>query len=339
MKAARWVTLGCVLLVTAAAAAGYGWYRWSETGKGWRYEDKLASYCGGLIPYAESAVFTGLNTEVGLSRDDEYGYGEDRYRSCQVADMTVTVGLIREDAVASDTGPDIFDALDAGPSDRTPVALGGGWRGYTDMRDTAVVLPCAHRDAGREASLVVSIQGDDSHDNPEEARAMAELATGIARKAARSSSCEAGFGGRIPKVHAPGGMSAPESASGTCAGIRFPESQWIDWIKESKPSGSAPLEGCLLGESKARDEVLYGLEAAFGPYAQRLRAPSGARSGLGHSHALATASCPGSTVRAVFTISASVYAAPTKDFLRSALRAFAERSAERHGCTDLTLPG
>ncbi|WP_077801459.1 hypothetical protein [Streptomyces sp. JHA26] len=55
--------------------------------------------------------------------------------------------------------------------------------------------------------------------------------------------------------------------------------------------------------------------------------------------ATATASCPGSTVLAVFGIDATVYAAPPQEFLSSALRTFAERSATRHGCRGLRLPG
>ncbi|QKW06866.1 hypothetical protein HUT18_11155 [Streptomyces sp. NA04227] len=44
-----------------------------------------------------------------------------------------------------------------GNSDHLPVALGGGWQGYTDFSDTGVVLTCA----GRPASLVVSVNADE----------------------------------------------------------------------------------------------------------------------------------------------------------------------------------
>lgn len=337
MKAVRRVGLFCVLPLVLALTAAYVWYRVSDTGRGWRYEDKLATYCGGLIPYDESAVFTGLNAEVSLSRDKEEGYGEDRFRSCRVADLTVSIGLIRADATRSDVVPDMLSTLDSNESDHLPVGLGGGWRGYTDLRTTAVVLPCTNKDA----SLVVSIAGEASHGDGTGSHAVAELATAIARRAADRQSCEASFGGRIPRLSLPQGQPVPAGASGTCEGLRIPESQGVNWVQGSVASDSSPLERCLLGESKAREEVLYSLEASFGPYAQRL-GPTGhdghrPEPGLTHTGATATASCPGSTVPAVFRVHATVYAAPTQEFLRSALRTFAERSAARHGCTGLEL--
>ncbi|CAL9590704.1 hypothetical protein LMJ38_32540 [Streptomyces sp. R1] len=338
MRALRRVGLFGALPLVLALTAAYVWYRGSDTGRGWRYQDKLASYCGGLIPYDESAVFTGLNTDVGLSRDAEHGYGEDRFRSCRVADLTVSVGLVRADAVRSDVSPGMLNVLDSGSSEHPPTALGGGWHGYTDLRDTGVVLPCANKDA----SVVVSVAADASHENGEESRAVAELATAVAREAAGRRSCETTFGGRIPELSLSKGQTAPEAASGTCEGIRIPEAQWVDWIHESEASDSAPLERCLLGETKARDEVLYSLEASFGPYAQRLRSADHdehwPEPGITHGSAQATASCSDGTVPAVFRIRATVYAAPTEQFLRSALRTFAERSAVRHGCTNLELP-
>ncbi|MFD8201554.1 hypothetical protein [Streptomyces sp. NPDC059701] len=343
MTVVRRVGLYCVLPLVLALTAAYIWYRQSDTGRGWRYEDKLASYCGGLIPYDESAVFTGLDTEAGLSRDGEYGYGADRFRSCQVADLTVSVGLIPADAAVSGTRDGMLSMLGGGSPDRLPVALGGGWRGYTDLRNTGVVLPCA----GKDASLVVSVAGDASHENAEEGRAVGRLAAAVAREAAETESCETTFGGAIPELSLPKGKTALLSASGTCAGIRIPDSapdDWIDWIEETEASDGAPLERCLLGETGGRDEVLYSLNASFGPYAQRLRPDAGddedwPQPRLTRDSALATATCPGSTVPAVFSIGATVYAAPTREFLASALHTFAERSAKRHGCTGLRLPG
>ncbi|WP_108990286.1 hypothetical protein [Streptomyces coelicoflavus] len=338
MRVLRKAGLFGVLPLVLALTAAYVWYQVSDTGRGWRYEDKLATYCGGLIPYDESAVFTGLNTEVGLSHDAEHGFGEDRFRSCRVADLAVSVGLIRADATRSDVVADMLSTLDREASDHLPVGLGGGWRGFTDGRTTAVVLPCTNKDA----SLVVNIAGDESHGNGDESRAVGELATAVARKAADQESCEASFGGHIPELSLSNEQYAAAGASGTCEGLEIPETQWVNWVQGSVASDSSPLELCLLGETKARDEILYSMEASFGPYAQRLRPADHDEQwpepGLTHDSATATASCPGSTVPAVFRIHATVYAAPTEQFLRSALRTFAERSAARHGCTDLELP-
>ncbi|MEU3661917.1 hypothetical protein AB0E77_19510 [Streptomyces sp. NPDC032940] len=129
----------------------------------------------------------------------------------------------------------------------------------------------------------------------------------------------AAFGSSLPELPPSKGKTALLSASGTCAGIRLSDSvpddwiDWIDWIEETKASDSAPLEQCLLGETGGRDEVLYSLDAAFGPYAQRLRPEAGGddpdwpQPGITRDSARATASCPGSTVPAVFSIDATVY--------------------------------
>jgi hypothetical protein len=321
---------------------GYIWYQMSDTGKGWRYKEKLATYCDGLIPYDESAVFTGLNTEIGLAHDEHQRFGDGRFYSCRVSDMTMTIGLIADDAVNSRQDEfEMLDTLRSSASDTPPKPLGGGWQGYTDLRNTGVVLPCKNK----PASVVVSIAGDESHENPREARKVGELAAATARNASAHWSCKTKFGGRIPSISGPVTEKYPSSATGTCKGIRITghESLYIDWIKESKASGTTPLEMCAFGEFGANSERLYVLEAAFGPYAQRLRSATdepgamNAHTGLGLDMAWATAACPGSA-RAIFSIYATEYADPRKAFLIKTLRAFAERSAARHGCTDLRLP-
>ncbi|MFJ4280728.1 hypothetical protein [Streptomyces massasporeus] len=331
-----------VLPLALILLGGYSWYQMSDTGKGWRYKEKLATYCDGLIPYDESAVFTGLNTGIGLSHDEHRSFGDGRFNSCRVSDMTMTIGLIADDAVNSrQDGFEMLDTLHSSASENPPKPVGGGWQGYTDLRNTGVVLPCNNK----PASVVVSIAGDESYDSPPEARKVGELATAAARNASAHWSCKTTFGGRIPSISGPTTEKYPSSAKGTCAGIRITgyESLHIDWIKESRTSGTTPLEMCAFGEFGASSERLYVLEAAFGPYAQRLRSATdepgalNANTGLGLDIAWATAACPDSP-RAIFSIYATEYADPRKPFLIRSLRAFAERSAARHGCTDLRLP-
>ncbi|MFF7738653.1 hypothetical protein [Streptomyces sp. NPDC007984] len=321
---------------------GYIWYQTSDTGKGWRYKERLATYCDGLLPYDESAVFTSLNAEIGLAHDEHHGSGESRYNSCRVSDMTMTIGLIADEAVNSRLDKfEMLDTLRSSASDTPPKPLGGGWTGYTDLRNTGVVLPCNNK----PASVVVSIAGDKSHENPRAARKVGELAVAAARNASAHWSCKTKFGGRIPPVSRPATKKYLPSATGTCKGIRITgyESMYIDWLKEGEASDTTPLEVCTFGEFGANPERLYVLEAAFGPYAQRLRSTTdetgsmNASAGLGRNMAWATAACPGSA-RAIFSIYATEYADPRKPFLIKSLHAFAERSAARHGCTDLRLP-
>lgn len=341
MRIVRRVALFAALPLTVVLAVGYGWYQWSDTGKGWRYADKLASYCGGLIPYEESAVFTSLNTDVGLSRDLEEGVGDDRFNSCMVADMMVTVGIVADDAINDRSRFNIFDMMHSGSSDHLPIALGGSWQGYTDFRNTGVMLPCENK----SASLVVSISSDESHENPVEAHAMGELAVATARKAAIQRSCQARFGGRIPEISMPHKRTSLDSIAGTCKGVPLSDSMEVDWVQETRAApGTAPLESCRLGETRASDADLYRLDAWFGPYAQRMRTPSddpngwNGDAGVEDDAAWATASCPGTEARALFSIEATEYAGPTRSILLSSLRAFAERSSAQHECTDLKLP-
>ncbi|WP_329258851.1 hypothetical protein OG223_38185 [Streptomyces sp. NBC_01478] len=158
-------------------------------------------------------------------------------------------------------------------ADILPVALGGGWFGYSDRRNTAVVVSCTDR----PASLVVSTAGGESHDNDTGAHAVAELAAATARKATERRSCEAEFGGRIPAL-----ASAPEHSSSSdtprprqvpAVASACPRTR-ASSAEETKASGSTPLESCVLGGDSYGDGALYHLEAAFGPYAQRLRSPS-----------------------------------------------------------------
>ncbi|MGW2088713.1 hypothetical protein [Streptomyces sp. NPDC001880] len=92
-----------------------------------------------------------------------------------------------------------------------------------------------------------------------------------------------------------------------------------------------------------RDEELSWFGAAFGPYAQRLLTadddPGGydGDAGAGRHGAWASAAC-GTGPRALFAVNDTEYAAPSRVYLRTALRAFAVRAAQRHGCTDLKLP-
>ncbi|MGW6544936.1 hypothetical protein ACWGBH_19070 [Streptomyces massasporeus] len=228
----------------------------SDTGKGWRYKEKLATYCEGLIPYEESAVFTGLNTESGLARDEHQRFSDSRFYSCRVSDMTMTIGLIADDAVNSRQDEfEMLDTLHSSASDTPPKPLDGGWQGYTDLHNTGVVLPCKNR----PASVVVSIAGDESHENPREAREVGELAVATARNASVHWSCKTNFGGRIPSISGPTTEKYPSSAMGTCKGIHITghESLYIDWIKESKASDTTPLEICTFGEFGANSEPVH----------------------------------------------------------------------------------
>ncbi len=68
MPVLRRVGLFGVVPLVVIAVAAFGWYRLSDTGRDWRYRDRLAGFCQGLVPEAESAAFTGHDQSL-LGRD------------------------------------------------------------------------------------------------------------------------------------------------------------------------------------------------------------------------------------------------------------------------------
>ncbi|MEV0780676.1 hypothetical protein ACIBLA_27200 [Streptomyces sp. NPDC050433] len=335
----RWAPY-VALSLALVLAAGYGWYRMSDTGKGWRYEERLETFCHGLIPYEESAGFTGKEGSR-LSRDYRAGGSEGDYDSCTVSGLDLTIGRIPDSTLNGDSSG-VFDQLDEGEGDTPPVPLGGGWRGYTDLDNTAVVLACDNK-----AGAVVVTAYHDSTEDTSRAGGVAELVAATAVKAAADWNCDAKAGGRIPRPAATVEWGSRIDAKGTCGGIPLRDQEWVEWIKDAPASGTAPLERCVLGNLKDGGEPLLDLEAAFGPFAQRLRSDDPdvgtfkRDAGGSEGFYWATARCPGDGPRAAFWVDPAEYVHIDKSadaFAKKALVAFAESRAEQHGCTDLKLP-
>ncbi|MGW6513280.1 hypothetical protein ACWGCP_38250 [Streptomyces niveus] len=121
----RWAPY-VALSLALALAAGYGWYRMSDTGKGWRYEESLKTFCEGLIPYEESAGFTGKDGEL-LTREYRANGYEADYDMCTVAGLDLTIGRIPDSTLNGDSS-DVFDRLDETEGDSPPIPLGRGCR-------------------------------------------------------------------------------------------------------------------------------------------------------------------------------------------------------------------
>ncbi|MFD3919592.1 hypothetical protein [Streptomyces sp. NPDC058595] len=349
MKVIRPWTPYIALVLILAIGAGYGWYRMSDTAKGWRYEESLKSFCEGLIPYEESARYTGLDGSR-LSLDYRAGGSEGDWDSCTVAGFDLTIARVPDATPTSWEKSEAFDRLDEVSGDSPPIPLAGGWRGYTDLDNTAVVLRCENK-AGAVFVTAEDSDVDDLDDrydasDSERARGIAELVAATAVSAAEDWNCDAKAGGRIPRLPAPAERTSPYAPKGTCAGIRLHDQEYVHWIQDAPVSGTAPLERCVLGETKAEAVNLFEFEAAFGPFAQR-RLPEetgpGTVKGAGGAKGSywASAKCPGDGPRALFRVDPTQYVyvdGPVDDFARDALATFAERRAEQHGCTDLTLP-
>ncbi|WP_327358910.1 hypothetical protein [Streptomyces sp. NBC_01304] len=333
--------VGVALGLALVMAVGGGWYQWSDTGKRWRFDDKLATYCDGLIPQAESRPFTGRRTDSGELWEDTNGSEQNRH--CTVGEMSLLVGLVPATGVGSrEGGPNTVAQLNASVPTYPPAPLGGGWRGFTDTVKSAVVLPCTNRNA---SVLVTADDADGDYGDARRARQAAELVAAVAVKAARHWSCSAVGGGRIPLLSAPGLEAATGSASGTCRGVPLRTYNIVSFT-ETQASGASPVEYCLLGEDAM-------LESAYGPYAQRLRrgpdepAIYPGTAGMNNVAVWASAKCREYGSGALFILRRVPLEEPDPGYQMppdertqklALLKGFAERSAKQHGCTGLQLP-
>ncbi|MFE5024611.1 hypothetical protein ACFRAO_15060 [Streptomyces sp. NPDC056656] len=353
-RLALWVGVPLVVVLVA----GWTWYRVSDTGKRWRYEDRLSSYCDGVLPVAETSALTGLSTDS-FRNDLRRGGSHTYYEFCWAADLYVTVsripGGVRDGGLSENDLRWYFpyEGAHALPS-ATP--LGGGWRGYTDVTNTVAALTC--RDGG---SLVVTAQGDGVEDDDsapagrarvgrDRVQRLAELTTATAARAAGRWGC----GAKVPD-----GPPAPPAISsfprqpvapvldGACAGIGTGPDERIDWAWTAKGDRNALEERCVLGTDEdayqgEREGELYRFSASYGPSALEARLRSEHRLDYearhGKSPFRASASCPGDAERARFTV-APYHATPHDEkFATVAFRAFVQHAVERHGCGDLRLP-
>lgn len=347
MRVVRRAGLYVVLPLAVIAVAAFGWYRFSDTARDARYRDKLAGFCQGMIPEAESAVFTGHQTgRLGRQFHNDHADGM-REAGCEVDGLKIDIADIPDDLIDDEShiaARSFFKFL--GPDGQTPpMSLGGGWEGYTDLSHTSAVLPCTNR----HASVLVSAEPGDSPPGDGATRQVARLVTATAVRAARHYGCTAKPGGPIPPVPRPARPRPARNIGGTCAGIpvrQVVDTGEVNWVKQTAVGGTPSIEECVLGDTKASAADVYDFQADYGPYAQRLRTTpddadgfrADADSGISHTEAWATARCPGHTARALFFVTATEDAAPTRSFLKAGLRAFAVRATKRHSCTDLRLP-
>ncbi|NGO45760.1 hypothetical protein [Streptomyces ureilyticus] len=326
--------------VVLATVGGYSWYQLSDTGRRWRYEDKLESYCGGVLPYEETVAFTGLpsDPDTGLPHDVRHGTPERGREFCWIGHLDIFVTAAR---IPTDSS-ELKSALPPEQAKALPTPLGGGWRGFTDGMNTSVVLPCSKGDSTIAVTAVRSNRLAKASEN----RKMAELVTATAAEAADRWGCESRLGTRVPAIALATDFEAPHEAKGTCAGLPLAQNKRIDKVKEAPADGLSPFEVCQLEEKETEDG--YYLEASFGPYAQRERAegwndeviakPAGGGGKDTWEFFWASAECSGDGSRALFQILAKTATTENPSFARAALVAFAKRAAEQRDCTDLQLP-
>ncbi|MCK1822719.1 hypothetical protein MTQ10_24735 [Streptomyces sp. XM83C] len=207
--------------------------------------------------------------------------------------------------------------------------------------------------------MTTKLDGDRTIDAPAARRDSTRIATGTAAKAAKAYGCRTKLGAHpLPWVDLPEKQDeyVPLSgATGTCAGI--PEGPGITTDRETARD-AAPIERCLLG-GDARTDTPWKPEAHFGAYAVQERAAYERWPGYGShipSHApqgafiddagyWASAACPtGGGERALFTVrrtaprTASYPTRAQLAYVKQALRIFAIRVAQAHGCAAPKVP-
>ncbi|MER6999490.1 hypothetical protein [Streptomyces sp. NPDC000410] len=353
----RWTAWIAGVLVLGLLAA-WIWWRESHTAARWRFEDAMEAYCGGLLAYEKSSLFEGMSPRMELPHD--YDLGPDAHY-CLLGGFTGT------EVTVARLGPDQYQFRDVGrrllPPFRgslLPVPLTGGWRGAADGKSVGVLLSCR----GKEdfVSVTVGSYRRQNGSDEEEVRQKqmngwldadlywARFATATAVKAAARWDCKAEEGEVLRTLPPVTGPEETIGANGTCAGLPFTRDKRLDTIHETVASGSALYERCEVEASHYFDDR-YTFSARFGPSAPRKRDQDMSHdirenAGADGNALWASARCPGDTERALFTgyvppEAATVWLPGEKGketFGLPAFREFAERSAKRHGCTDLRLP-
>ncbi|WP_328907796.1 hypothetical protein OG230_35010 [Streptomyces sp. NBC_00234] len=351
----RWTAWIAGLLVLGLLAA-WIWWRESDTAGRWRFEKAMGTFCGGVLAHEKSPLFEGLWPGLELSNDR--ALGPDAY-ACFLGDhrREVTVALLRADAHG---GQDMEELLPPLTGRRLPVPLAGDWRGAADGDSVRVLVGCQGGDDF--VSVTVDSYISTSPSETEEARQeqesgwldgdvyWARFATATAVKAADRWGCEAEEGKPLRTLPPVTGEEQTTGADGTCAGLPFSRDPRLDVVEEATAGGTGLYEICKVGAPHYFD-ARYVFSARFGPYALRARdgdsgRGSSERAGTEDGAMWASARCPGDSERALFAgyvppEAATVWLPGDKGketFGLPAFREFVERSAARHGCTDLRMP-
>ncbi|MFG2114258.1 hypothetical protein ACGFRB_16760 [Streptomyces sp. NPDC048718] len=355
-RAFRW-TAWIAGAMALALVAAWVWWRESDTGERWRFENAMKTYCGGLLAYEESPLFEGL--WPGLELPGDRALGPDAH-SCRLADRRLTVTVAHLFADPADEGQ-LRELLPPLGYEQFPVPLPGGWHGAADGDMVRVLLGC--RGGADSVSVVVEAYNRTSDSDRKEARRetgsawldgdlyWARFATATAAKAAARWGCETEAGKPLKKLPELAGDKTIVYADGACAGLPFARDKRLDTVRETLADANTLFDTCEVGASAYFDDR-YTFSARFGAYAAWDRRKGSVANGGGLAgatdHSLwASARCPGGGAgRTLFTgfippKAATVWRPGEKGeetFGLPAFREFAKRSAERHGCTDLRLP-
>ncbi|MEU2154377.1 hypothetical protein ABZ532_05025 [Streptomyces sp. NPDC019396] len=364
MKLTKLKTRRALVAVTLAIVlAGSGTFYLSGAYDDWRGGRAIGAACEGVLAPEDTLRVLGGKGRARSGAGDLSLLGDpaQSLARCGITTSAGTAAVLFDvrwggDADAASLFPGRADLRGATGS---AAPLGGGWPGTitsaSGQSRVSIALQCRNR---HDESLLVSsvLSGGAGPGDRGERTALARATAQAAANAADRFDCTAAPGGPITTTPAdPLTTSRPLSrADGTCAPVRSlapaATRSGVPNAMESASQPQAPLADCFLATPDGRPG--YGMSAVYGPYAKSLKmsGPADLRRTAGFSedgnHAWATAQCPGSSERALFTLwrifdtddDAYPVRKPARDFEKNALTAFAEQSARQHGCSDLRLP-
>ncbi|ANZ14896.1 hypothetical protein O1L44_02800 [Streptomyces noursei] len=321
----------------------------------WKDERSLADICKGSVDTSEVKELLGADRLRGHDVAVEQGINPraGQLHKCSVGDPDGRAWLSTAMDWSSGAAGALHDFGGFPPNGGLGMAipLGHGWEGVMDEGRSGeglvatVNMPCAnHRNDPERSSLIVTLQGQAmrSMEGTAQRARFARTAVKTAQNAARAWGCNARPGGPIDRVpDNTAHTKVPQGeAGGSCAGIAAA-------VRESATDSNAPIENCyLLSDS---NKPHYRLSAFYGPFVRALPAQLGygdeldseKSAGRKGSSVWATAECP-SGGKALYIATAlpddGDRFTPDGQLEESTLKAFATRSAERHGCASLKMP-
>ncbi|MEU6380028.1 hypothetical protein [Streptomyces sp. NPDC046909] len=306
--------------------------------------DRMAEMCGGVLPVDEMLELTGT-TALGFDHADD---------DLELATwhLTTSSGVTEPEGLSvacrTNTGVVVFIQTAYGtndpyfifsPSDEVlPLPLGAGWTGFVTGGTVSVLLECPDWGPREGGGILVTAEG--GSDAGGTRATVARVATVAAERTAERTGCGGEPGARITQIpgNAGGRKVSTDEAKGTCATLRSHPR-----MRETTAPGSSSLEECVLGEELVL-RAFYGTFISerdrYGQYGS-FRQASGDNSGGAWGSAT---DCQGLFGTAVYQLrpiddgDRDLVSDPLTSVERDDLRRFADRSAERHGCTGLVLP-
>ncbi|WP_327157694.1 hypothetical protein [Streptomyces tubercidicus] len=347
----RKLIIAVIVLVIAASSIFY----FSGSYDRWQESRSLTDTCRNSVDTSEVKELLGVDRLRGRNIEVEQGSNPSagQLHKCSVRDPDGAAYL----SVALDWGSDVggvlheFGGFSPYEDGGMAIPLGHGWEGVmaegglgSDLIAT-VNMPCANRRTDPErSSLVVTVESmaEQAKGGTVQRARFARTAVKTAQNAAKAWGCTAHPGGAVARV--PGNAAHAEvpsgEARGTCEGITTA-------VRESATDPKAPIENCyLLSDS---DTSQYRISAFYSPFAKAVPEQlsytdvldPGKLAGHKGSGYWASAKCPSGS-RALYITTGLPDTEDRFDskgtLQKSALKAFATRSAKRHGCTDLKLP-